>query len=957
VPETQGSGRAVGPNAGTPEPAGQRLTNLAKLYHVPVFALRKLLEHRVPGARFGHLSQPELVSAADQAQQISEADVEALYDDYRYGQRLSSYLYLLPEGLTAPTIEEIQAALNELMSQEPGRPGPHPLAAGEGDEALPDQVVLTGEERLEKVREIRFRYFIPHRFVNADGQPDRILETRYGFLWLDLELGYVAIFTGDERVNDLVTRALAASLQAIPLSTHFSKELLDQHFSIEKAKRLSYYDPGTGVRRSISGRDLWHNSEGEILAQEQQYVRPASLYDEEIAQGVTSGLGVTSNKGRIYFTKTLPGYLVRAWGLQRFPDMVRDLKDMRAPRPGSFSKPSIAEINRMRLPSAGKAAIVHIVEGLLQSERDGKTSVALPLSGLEIYRALKGKYFQPYLFAPCSECEETAELCPHCEGQKLHLGGDEITCKACGAVLSDGESISLQCIQGHTSRIPQAEAFGIAPNHWLQKRMTTILGELGQPWDLASDYFHIEGSSLFRLRKGQAEAGALPQIVQNYISNFWDPVTGQVHTGSGDIVAPGPAPQDNEPPSAALEPEGGLPRGEGIQVYKNFDLRLRRNGPAAYSVEATASDGGSVLPQPLVLPLAGTPERRLAADLRRITSAEELRQVGEMLFDALFPTRILKLWERTVGSLGDQTGLRIRLHVEPAELMGFPWEVIHEEEFLGLRLRFPIIRFLDLPDTPRTLTVRPPLRILVAVAQPVDSPALNVDGEVENVRKSLEPLMTRSEVHLLSPAGRDDLLAKLRQGYHILHYIGHGAYQDGEGFLILEDQEERADRVSASLLGQMVADSNLRLALLNTCQSATTGGDSAVGGLAHRLVKAGLPAVVAMQQAISDGSSVAFSRGFYGALAAGWPIDAAVQEGRNAILSTLGNGWEAQADWAVPALYMRAPNGALLESEPHGPAWHRRQERSPSKQHVTHFYGTVQGPILAAGQGVLPHEG
>ena len=73
---------------------GHRLHNLEKLYHVPVFALRKLLESRTLGQKLGYLRQDELVSEADRNPSITAADVEQVYESYRYGQKLSFYLYL-----------------------------------------------------------------------------------------------------------------------------------------------------------------------------------------------------------------------------------------------------------------------------------------------------------------------------------------------------------------------------------------------------------------------------------------------------------------------------------------------------------------------------------------------------------------------------------------------------------------------------------------------------------------------------------------------------------------------------------------------------------------------------------------------------------------------------------------------------------------------------------------------
>jgi hypothetical protein len=91
---------------------------------------------------------------------------------------------------------------------------------------------------------------------------------------------------------------------------------------------------------------------------------------------------------------------------------------------------------------------------------------------------------------------------------------------------------------------------------------------------------------------------------------------------------------------------------------------------------------------------------------------------GEILYRALFPPRIARLWSGAVGGLAEDAGLRIRLHIDVPELMALPWELIFDDEYIGLHLRFPIVRTLDLPTPPRPLGVEPPLRVLVAAAQP-----------------------------------------------------------------------------------------------------------------------------------------------------------------------------------------------------------------------------------------------
>ena len=928
---------------GTPD---HRLPNLVKLYHVPVFALRELIEDRATGKKYSHLRQAELIRKVDEMPAITEADIQNLYENYRYGRRLSFYLYLLPDGLTQPDLQELQVVLDELATLSlPDLLDQITAGKDYEQETSPNQVILLDEEELDGYREIRFRYYITHRFLNFEEEPDHVLQSRYGFLWLDLNLGYLAILSRDERVNRLLTRALSHSLQAIPLPVRFPKELLDKHFSIEKAKRLSYYDPGTGVRRSISGQGLWRKFASEIMAREQQYARPSSLYDEIVTDGVISGVGVTASKGKIYLTKTLPTSVVRDWARRRLPDLMRDVKELRQDQPETFSR-STEAMNRMRLPSPGKAALVAIVEALLQTEREQVTTVDLPMTAFEMYRALAGKYFDPYLRAQCLACGETAELCPYCENRYLEFEKQEVRCKNCGETVSNKESVALRCMNGHITTVPRSEAWNIAPNHWLQKRMTRIFSDVGRSWDEKQDYFHIEGSTLYRLRKGELDTCELPPVIQNYISNFWDPVTGQVHAGSGDIVIGSPpadrAPQPAPAPRRARIPAQLYP----ITHYHNFDLRIRGDARTGYTISASVGGGARTFPQPLGLPSNRVTSLRLNSSFRRASSNGDMQATGEALFKALFPPPIRKLWVDAVGELGEDQGLRLTLHIEAPELMRLPWELLFEEEYIGLRQRFPIVRFLDSPNPPEPVVLQPPLRVLVAVcpANGTRSPA--AQAELGRIRDVLAQMPNKVEVDVLESASRDELLAHLRQGYHVLHYIGQGMVQGGQGYLVLQDAKSRSSQASATLLGHMTEGSKLRLMVLSPGQSPDRKPRDVLDNVAHSLVRAGIPAVVAMPMAMEETAAVAFNHTFYHSLATALPVDVAVQEARRNILNTQSDGNGKCIDWAIPTLTMRAPDGVILGiEEEETDMLLRREEIKPTVTFTPTFQGPIYGPV------------
>jgi hypothetical protein len=70
-----------------------------------------------------------------------------------------------------------------------------------------------------------------------------------------------------------------------------------------------------------------------------------------------------------------------------------------------------------------------------------------------------------------------------------------------------------------------------------------------------------------------------------------------------------------------------------------------------------------------------------------------------------------------------------------------------------------------------------------------------------------------------------------------------------EGFLVLEDDRGEPDLLPAGLLATFLRSRNVRLAVLNACETAQTGQDIWAG---MALVLAGVPAVIAMQTAVLD---------------------------------------------------------------------------------------------------------
>ncbi len=300
-----------------------------------------------------------------------------------------------------------------------------------------------------------------------------------------------------------------------------------------------------------------------------------------------------------------------------------------------------------------------------------------------------------------------------------------------------------------------------------------------------------------------------------------------------------------------------------------------------------------------------------------------VRDFGARFFDFLLPpgeTRSLYYECRRLAEF-EGKGVRLNLLIQPPHLAALPWEFLHDprrRDYIALDPHTPLVRYPEVAQSVAPLPVTPPLRILGLVANPTDLRWLNVEAEQQQVMTALQPLRERGlvEVTWLPGQGWRELQQWMRPGYgpwHIFHFIGHGSFDINreEGRIFLTDDQGQAQAISATQLSRLLAfqRGTLRLAILNACEGARGGKFDVLSSTAATLVLDGLPAVLAMQYAITDSAALEFARTFYSALSDNLPVDAAVAEARNAI--NLQNN--ASLEWGTPVLTMRSQDGQLFD--------------------------------------------
>ncbi len=365
-----------------------------------------------------------------------------------------------------------------------------------------------------------------------------------------------------------------------------------------------------------------------------------------------------------------------------------------------------------------------------------------------------------------------------------------------------------------------------------------------------------------------------------------------------------------------------------IPEYDELKLRVEPRGSGQYDVVAFAPDGGTAtghFESPIseleldnfILRVA----RPRSVRTYHSTHMEEAKELGRELFEHLMVDDVGDVYHgarRVADTKG--RGLRISLSMTGApELAEIPWELLYdpgEAFFLSQSIYTPVVRSLDLKSPPEARKVTLPLQVLALVSAPQGFIALDTEAERANLEKALEPLIESGAVKLewLDTATLAELDRRIASPdeLHIIHYVGHGAYDEKgtkSGILVLEREDGQPHEVTGEELGGLMRDErSLRLVVLNSWGGARSSHVDPFSGVASSLLRCGLPAVIGMQTEITDEAAITFSDRLYTALAQGFPIDAALAQARRAIFAA-----GREVEFGTPVLFMRVADGRIFD--------------------------------------------
>jgi hypothetical protein len=323
----------------------------------------------------------------------------------------------------------------------------------------------------------------------------------------------------------------------------------------------------------------------------------------------------------------------------------------------------------------------------------------------------------------------------------------------------------------------------------------------------------------------------------------------------------------------------------------------------------------------------------------RVKKRKELEVLGTHLYETLFNGQLETFFEECLEKAKDaRQSLVVRLSFgeKARNLSDLPWEYLfykRTNQFLATYASVSLVlsRFVTLDKGRPTIVLgKSPLIVLIVVSNPegtdpegTELPPVAADQVIEDIQKLARDVDESSsiQIHILDKPTLEGLMERLNNiRPHVLHFIGHGrssSKMDKEvEIALLEDERDEKSVLwvqdeFVDVFSHIDREAIPRLVLLHLCESSEIMNNPAnFTYLAPRLLNVNVPAVVAMQHPITNQAAIAFCKAFYRKLAKGESVDAAVQEGRWRITTSIRNAYDNRV-FGTPVLYMRSHGGII----------------------------------------------
>ncbi|MHC5596802.1 MAG: CHAT domain-containing protein, partial [Nostoc sp.] len=307
-------------------------------------------------------------------------------------------------------------------------------------------------------------------------------------------------------------------------------------------------------------------------------------------------------------------------------------------------------------------------------------------------------------------------------------------------------------------------------------------------------------------------------------------------------------------------------------------------------------------------------------------SSRLMQYLGMNLWRWVFDGQILGSLERSRGiAMGQHTRLRFRLEIRDPDLIALPWEIMQREPGQSAMSLSPDLLFSRTStevDALPYLRTDHALSILLVLGH---EQKLQLEQEATILQQTLADTAVGGNSQRYAPCIVNQLLQPTPQelideletkAYNVFFYAGHGLPDPDGGLLFLRPDMP----LNGIELAQVLTRTGVKLAVFNACWGAQPAASNhqaiPASSLAEVLIRHGVPAVLGMRAQIADHESHSFIQAFTEALRSHKPIDEAVAQARQELLTLYKFN---QPAWTLPVLYLHPDfNGELIKNQDEG---------------------------------------
>lgn len=466
-------------------------------------------------------SRAVLIELIEQSFEITPEIIDSAYEKYRYGLKPGFTLFWAKRSNDIFFDKDLlKEKIQEFISKQ---------TYGEDDKYKGLEFVSIVE--FGGTYEISLSYLQKFNYINEEGEFTYIYMMKECFVWVGIDKNFIAINNMPDILMNSLKRFFSSLYSADITNIKITSKLLEQVFSIDKAKRVTRHNanPPENQLEKVTFADRNLGDKQDCIPDGyEDYDITNTQYVEDIDDKTTGTLGVNCNKGKMYLSKSLTSSQFRAWSTRRIDNIIsyfQSSTDVTAETISGFNMFSSASWDNVK--KTATPILEEIALALISCKEANIDSYPVSFDLYKAFIELGNKFYEK-VYCLCDTCEEISiPSCPDCGGTHFSITKKlpaKIVCHNCSKTQSG--PFVFDCENGHTNTIGDInEAISlIATDEFVNELSETI--KLYYP-DFSlekGEYFILSRNSL-TLQKSPNYEKLKPSDIQEFASIINQPLS------------------------------------------------------------------------------------------------------------------------------------------------------------------------------------------------------------------------------------------------------------------------------------------------------------------------------------------------------------------------------------------------------------------------------------------------